>query len=218
MNTQTKIISIDIGLKTTSFSCETYEIKEKRESPKNKYDKNGEATCEFSDYCMNIATCGQILHLDKVDLGTKKEYFAGICFHRLYDWLESKKEFFKDVDIVLIEQQMKVNPVAQVLSHHVHAWILIKIGCKVIQYPSKNKTRVLGMPLKMMNKSGQLVKATKYQRKRWSIKMAETILQKREDKEWTEFIFKKNKSKKDDLCDTIMQGLSYIISKDISKK
>lgn len=213
MNTQTKIISIDIGLKTTSFSCEYYDLKTNLTCPKTKYDKNGEATPDFSQYCMNIATDGSILHLDKVDLGSKKDYFEGVSFLRLYEWLETKREYFKDVDIVLIEQQMKVNPVAQVLSHHVHAWILIQIGCKVVQYPSKNKTRILGMPLKMLNKSGQLVKATKYQRKRWSIKMAETILIQRNDTEWKDFIFIKNKDKKDDLCDTIMQGLSFIISK-----
>jgi hypothetical protein len=212
MNTQTKIISIDIGLKTTSFACEYYDLNTTSTCPKQKYDKNGEATSEFSQFCMDIATCGEVIHLDKIDLGTKKEYFAGVCFHRLYQWLETKRDFFKDVDIVLIEQQMKVNPVAQVLSHHVHAWILIQIGCKVVQYPSKNKTRILGMPLKIMNKAGQLVKATKYQRKRWSIKMTETILTQRNDTEWSKFIFQENKSKKDDLCDTIMQGLSYIIS------
>ena len=215
---QIQLISIDVGLKTTSFCCETYDIPCVPTFPSQKYDKNGEATPDFLTCIQTIAKCGSIIHLDKVDLGTKKDFFAGLCFPRLYDWLETKRDYFKEANIVLIEQQMKVNPTAQALSHHIHAWILIQTGCKVIMYPSKNKTRVLGMPLKVMNKNGKLAKATKYQRKRWSIKVVESFLEQRQDTFNTDLIFKQNKSKKDDLCDTIIQGLSYIVNSALKHK
>jgi hypothetical protein len=213
-----KLISIDVGLKTTSFCCETYTIDQHPIFPTQKYDRNGEACPDFYSCVEAIAKCGCVNHLDKVDLGTKKEFFAGVCFVRLYEWLETKREYFQDVNIVLIEQQMKVNPTAQALSHHIHAWILIQTGAKVIMYPSKNKTRVLGMPLKVINKKGKLVKATKYQRKRWSIGVAEKILLARDDKPNLDLIFKQNKSKKDDLCDTMIQGLSYIVTQSMKAK
>ena len=216
--TQFNIISIDIGLKTTSFCHESYDCESVSKFEGRQYETTGEATPEFKDWVNNIAKCGTVHHIDKVDLGTKPEFFAGVCFPRLYEWLENKIEEFKDVDLVLIEQQMKVNPIAICLSHHIHAWVLIRTSAKAILYPSRNKTRVLGMALKVANKKGQVIKATKYQRKRWSIKVVEDFLKAREDEENLELIFKKNKSKKDDLCDTIIQGLSYVVSCMVKEK
>jgi hypothetical protein len=85
---------------------------------------------------------------------------------------------------------------------------------QIVLYPSKNKTRVIGAPLKVdkVGKDGvsKLVKVTKYQRKKWSTLYAQTILTNREDQTWLKYIFETNKAKKDDLSDVIMQALSYI--------
>jgi len=83
-------------------------------------------------------------------------------------------------------------------------------------YQSKNKTRVLGAPLKIAEddiKGTKLVSVTKYQRKKWSTEQASEILVARGDTVWHDYIFKLNKKKKDDLSDVIMQNLSYIVKR-----
>ena len=116
---------------------------------------------------------------------------------------------------LLIEQQMKINNIAVALMYHLQAFFMITYPTlQIVLYPSKNKTRVIGAPLKVdkVGKDGvsKLVKVTKYQRKKWSTLYAQTILTNREDQTWLKYIFETNKAKKDDLSDVIMQALSYI--------
>jgi hypothetical protein len=94
--------------------------------------------------------------------------------------------------------------------NHIHAWFLINFGPfkKVILYPSKNKTRILGAPLKKEDDKGKVYKVDKSFRKKWSVMKAEEILRLRNDLD-TLSIFEKNKSKRDDIADTLTQCLSY---------
>ena len=113
---------------------------------------------------------------------------------------------------------MKTNHIATSLMHHVHCWINLNFVFeksdppKLMLYPSKNKTRVLGMQLKTESLPGRFKKETKYNRKKWSVECMRNFLALREDDWSTNYIFIENKSKKDDLCDTLMQSLSYIIA------
>jgi hypothetical protein len=213
------IVSIDIGLRNFSLSKEHYDLSSisKKSIPikTKRYEKDGSATEEMRNFVQQVALCGDVQYLDKQDLGDKKEYFSGRSFQNLYKWLSNLKEdnVWDDTDVVLIEQQMKTNYIATTLMHHLYAWLLIHYPTKtILLYPSKNKTRILGMALKVEHKTtGKLVRVTKYQRKRWSIEQMKEIIQKRKD-DWSyQYIFVENKSKRDDLTDILIQALSYIV-------
>jgi hypothetical protein len=212
-----RITSIDVGLKTISLSQENYNMKSFKPLKKNeKYELNGVASQVMNDMINKISMCGDVEYLDKQDLGSKLDYFAGRSFHSLYSWLKVLDEdgVWSKSDIILIEQQMLVNRIASTLMNHLHAWLLIHYPSKnIILYPSKNKTRILGMSLKCEHKvSKKIVRVTKYQRKKWSIDQMKVFLTNRKDDWSLNYIFVENKNKKDDLCDTLLQSLSYIVS------
>ena len=99
--------------------------------------------------------------------------------------------------------------------HHVYSWFLNQFRTfkKVILYPPKNKTRVLGAPLSEVNEDGKRVKMDKTFRKKWSTEKTQQILIERNEEMTYRYIFEENKSKKDDLSDTITQCLSYHVKK-----
>ena len=215
-NIQWNIISIDVGLKTLSLCIESYN-KDKLNSlepPSSQYIvSSGESTDDFKNYILDVYKCGSLLCIEKVCLGERRDYFSGKAFQNLYTWLYSLKDKFDTCKLVLIEAQMKNNHVATALMHHINAWfsIIYKGELPVILYPSKNKTRILGMPLNMEQKDGYVCRATYTQRKKWSVQQIETILKERNDLINYNYIFKENKSKKDDLSDTMLQCLSYVV-------
>lgn len=216
-----RIVSIDVGLKTFSLCCESFDLTKLCSSaPSKKYGDHGGATPEFEKFVIDVGACGELVHLEKTDLGEKKDIFTGVAFLNLYNWLDSLKEknVFEGIDCVLVEAQMKTNHIATALMHHLHAWFLMTYrGEKIVKlYPSKNKTRVLGMPLKMVNRNQKLTKATKYQRKKWSVEMCKKVLEARNDEKNIKNIWVTNKAKKDDLCDTVMQCLSYVVNQVLS--
>ncbi len=215
------VVSIDVGLKTLSCCREDYDMKkiEKITPPakSKRFLKDGEASAEYKTYVEAVANCGSNIYLSKTELGRKVDYFTGACYLELYKWLDEVEadKVFDGADVILIEQQMKTNHIATAIMHHLHAWLLIryKQTALVKLYPSKNKTRIIGMSLKAENKQGKLVKATKYQRKKWSVEQCKTIFEARKDASTIDFIFVQNKAKKDDLCDTVMQALAFVLEK-----
>lgn len=216
-----KLVSFDIGLKTCSVAVEEYKVNFEALSvelqpPTSKYITGGEATPEMKEYVKQVARLGRVIKLEKKELGDKKAYFSGHAFRNLYAWCQDLAEHLSTADVILIEQQMKCNNIALALMYHLQAWIMIQYpDIQVILYPSKNKTRILGAPLKIKDDAnGKLKKVTKYQRKVWSTVCAkEILLELRQDEEWHQYIFVQNKSKKDDLSDVIMQALSYVVGK-----
>jgi hypothetical protein len=221
------VVSIDVGLKTLSICRENYDLKRVNglEPPAKakRFLKDGEASDEYKGYVADVADCGTNAYLCKTELGSKVDYFTGTCYLELYKWLDEVHAdgIFSDADVILIEQQMKTNHIATAIMHHLHAWLLIKFSKTdlVKLYPSKNKTRILGMSLKAENKkTGRLVKATKYQRKKWSVEQTREIFERRQDHASLKFIFEENKTKKDDLSDTVMQALAFIVEKALGKK
>jgi|LakMenEpi03Aug12_release.lakeMendotaPanAssembly.Ray.scaffolds.fasta_scaffold759397_2 hypothetical protein len=212
------VVSIDVGLRTCSMCKEQY-TPHKITSitpPETTYGEYGTATDEWLDYIKKVVKCGSLIGLEKRDLGTKQDFFAGRAYFNLIDWLDelANNEYFDGVDVILIEQQMKTNNIALALMYHIQSWCMIQFRQfkKIILYPSKQKTRVLGAPLKQEDDEGKLKKTTKYQRKKWSVDTVKEFLELRKDEKNLEYIFKENKSKKDDLCDTVVQGLSYIVT------
>jgi hypothetical protein len=219
------IISIDIGLKTFSLYKEYFDSNKSKSIsiPKSQYTRTGEATDDFEEYILKVSMCGQCQYIEKKDFGERKDIFTGKVFLNIYNYLDDlhfNKHIFDDVDVIIMEKQLGRNPMATTIMNHVHSWFLIQFRNfkKIILYPSKNKTRVLGAPLSSTDENGKKVKMDKSFRKKWSTEKASQILIRRDDEETYNYIFIENKSKKDDLSDVITQCLSYHINKLLKTK
>jgi hypothetical protein len=216
------ILSIDIGLKNLSLCKEYYDMEKAKLIPKvnkkERYTKEWISTEKYNQYINEVFKCGGLKLMDKTDLtkGGNGQFIDTKILLNLIDYLDNlnKKGYFKDIDIILIEKQLKTNPNAQVIEAHIHNYFLMlyRDTKEVILYPSKNKTRILGMQLKKIDeKTNKLRKIKKYERKKWSCEQAEKLLKFREDENALDYIFKKNKGKKDDLSDILIQCLSYVL-------
>lgn len=216
------VLSIDIGLRNLSLCKEYYDIEEAKKIPKidkrERYNKDATSTDKYKEYIENVSKCGALKMIDKTDLtkGGNAQFITTSILLNLIDYLDSlnKKGYFEDIDYILIEKQLKSNPNAQVIEAHIHNYFLMlyRDTIPVILYPSKNKTRILGMELKKIDeKTNKLRKVVKRERKIWACEQALKILTLRKDINAIEYIFKKNKSKKDDLSDILIQCLSYIL-------
>jgi len=210
------LVSIDIGLRTLSIYKEYFDIDKASKIPFTKTicDKNGLATEEYKKYVDEISKCGNTVFLTKKDLGEVKEYYSGKAILNLFLFLDelNSKGIFDDVQKFIIERQLTKNSIATALMYHIQSWLLINFGSfkKVILFPAKNKTRVLGAPLKVEN-NGKLEKVNKAFRKKWSVMRVFQILKYRNEENTIDYIFEQNKSKKDDLSDVIVQCLAYNI-------
>ena len=126
-------------------------------------------------------------------------------FLRLTDLLDQYKEYFDKCSTIIIEQQMsfgsKINTMAIKIAQHTYSYFLFRYGSskKIIEFPSYNKTQILGAPAGL----------EKPQRKKWAISKADEIWALRGDLETVEMI--KSKKKKDDMSDCLLHVLSYII-------
>lgn len=214
------IISIDIGIKTLTIYREEFNLTKAQSIPKvNKYRRyNADATSteEYKRYIREVYKCGRVVFLDKKDISSNNNarFVDNKVLLNLVEYLEdlNKKGVFNGVETIVIERQMRTNPNAQIIEHHIHNYclVLFRTFKTVINFQSKYKTRVLGAPLKCIDKkTNKLRKVKKHERKKWSTEIANEILQIREDKDTLHFIFSTHKSKKDDLSDTMVQCLAY---------
>lgn len=210
-------LSIDIGVHNMAFYIEEFDIEDIKclSCPKIlRYDSNGCPTDRWRDILKKVYTNGKKILHSRVDLSLDKgtQFDIGI-FINLTNYLDSISNEIDKVDFIIIEQQMKTNPMAQRLEQHCVSWVsFMYLDTKeVIVYPSRNKTQVLGAPKKVADSKGKLKKMTKPQRKKWACDEALYILNLRDDMESIHFIFSLNKSKKDDLSDVIVQLNSFKI-------
>jgi len=126
-------------------------------------------------------------------------------FLRLTKLLDRHKDYFDKCSTIIIEQQMsfgsKINTMAIKIAQHTYSYFLFnyKDTKKIVEFPSYNKTQILGAP-------GGLDKP---QRKKWAIEKADEIWTMRGDMETVNMI--KTKKKKDDMSDCLLHVLSYII-------
>jgi len=214
-----KGISIDIGVHNFAIYVEEFDVEDLKKllCPKTqRYDDNGEATDRFkSQVLSHVYNNGTKIFLDLVDLlpGRKGVAFDVQMFINLTNYLDKHRDLFDDCSFVIIEQQMKTNPMAQRLEQHCVSWFTFTYldTKEIIIFPSKNKTRVLGAPKKVVDKKGLLKKMTKVQRKKWACDEASNIFTLRNDMETMSQIFVTHKSKRDDLSDTTVQFQAFKI-------
>ena len=214
-----KGVSIDIGVHNFAIYIEEFDhnnIKTLSCPKAHRYDNNGEATEKFKTGVLNpVYSNGKKIFLDKVDLSDKKGVqFDVKTFINLTSYLDSHMDKFDDCSFVIIEQQMRNNPMAQRLEQHCVSWFTFTYldTKEIIIFPSKNKTRVLGAPKKVPDKkSGVLKKMSKPQRKKWACDEASKIFTSRNDMETMKLIFVTNKSKADDMSDVSSQLQAFKI-------
>lgn len=126
-------------------------------------------------------------------------------FLRLTNLLDSYKDYFDKCSTIIIEQQMsfgsKINTMAIKIAQHTYSYFLFRYGTskKIIEFPSYNKTQILGAP-------GGLDKPL---RKKWAIQKADEIWTLRGDIDTANMVG--SKKKKDDMSDCLLHVLSYLI-------
>lgn len=215
------VASFDIGKKNFSFYIEEMDrnklLNITNISQDCRYNKDGTITSEFEKILDQVYLNGKtILHMnsDLTKNCDSKSYLDPEIYHNMIDHLDSFSSYWNKCSAFVIEQQMsfgkKNNTMALKLGQHCYSYFTFNYGRfkEIIEYPAYHKTKVLGAPKKVINKkTGKLVKMSKPQRKSWAVEKAIEILNKREEQYVLDNI--KNKSKKDDLADTLIQLQSW---------
>jgi hypothetical protein len=237
-----KVLSIDIGVHNMAFFCEEFNeqdiknICEKYKLTKSekRFDENCIAIGNYKKIVDEVSLTGNCLFVDKLDLSHKKgTEFDLQIFINLTIFFDKNKKLIDTIDKVVIEQQVKANPMAQRIEQHCVSWFTFQyLNTKeIIIFPARNKYLVLGAPKNKFDEKKKIVrKINKNERKKWacdvvlSLLTNKPIIQDKNDntiinsKELLEFIFNKNSNKKDDISDTICQLNAFKIKRFLDKK
>lgn len=229
-------LSIDVGTKNLAIYVEEFNHEEIKsiKLPEILFTNNHLPMPEYKKILSTIYKNGQCIYLDLIDITkpiaeskivsneltiisnnkTSGKYITTSILISLYDYLEKHKKIWDTCSFVIIEQQMntrfKKNTTAQHIQHHIESWFIFnyKDFKPFINYPSKNKTQVLGAPKREKKKNDKSIKV-------WSEKLGLSILEKRRDeKTYSEISLLK---KRDDVCDAIIQLQSFKIKAFIMK-
>lgn len=218
------IASFDIGSVNFAFYIEEISLSKIRNLeniPKmHRYKQDGTPTEKMSILLNNIYKNGKcILHINsslKFDVPkTSKNIVHPNLFYNMNALLDKYSEYWDKCAFFVIERQMKYCKITKI-GQHCMSYFLITYGIfkKVIDFPSYNKTQVLGAQKtkgRKKKKGGFMWKTMdKPNRKKWSVNLAESILKKRGELKALENIT--TKRKKDDLADTLtqLQAFKYL--------
>lgn len=117
----------------------------------------------------------------------------------IVEFLDDMHLFHENIDTVIIEKQPARNVKMRLIESILHVYFVMKNVKKVNTYSSKHKLGALGKTVK--GKSNYSL------RKKMSVAMTTRFLD--DNKSFWKEIFEKSK-KKDDLADSLLQGLSYL--------
>jgi hypothetical protein len=212
------VASFDIGKKNFCFCIEKFDKKSIEVIPKldknNRYNDDGTTNDTFSKIVKTICKNGEIILFKNSDLTTncdKTKYLDTNSFHNMTDLLDNYKDYWRQCDYILIEQQVsfgkKYNTMALKLGQHAFSYFAINYGRfkSIIEYPAYFKTQVLGaQKIKKTSKAGKITyKAIdKPARKKWAIEKGTSILTERNDLETLASIT--SMGKKDDFFDCLL--------------
>lgn len=129
----------------------------------------------------------------------------------LAEYLNSKKDLLDNCNYIIIEQQFKTggacNFDAILLGESTYSWLIFNIKAEIMYTPSRYKTCVLGCPRSIIETKNNGLRITrditKQDRKKWSVVMANHILNLRGQK--LEY------KKCDDVSDCILMGMAWIL-------
>jgi hypothetical protein len=219
-------LSIDVGIHNLAIYIEEFDQCSLQDvclpKEKKRYGFNNEILPNCREGMSQVLKNGKVIFMDKVNLSQKKgAQFDIQIFRNLTIYLDRIKDKIDVCSFVVIEEQLKRNPMAQRVEQHCISWVLINyLNLPIIRFPSRNKTNVLGAP-KLKQVGTRFVKFKKNERKpfikKWSCMKAKEILTLRGDQETIDFIFNGHK-KHDDLSDVITQMNAFKIRCFIDKK
>jgi hypothetical protein len=227
------ILSIDIGLKNFAQYVETV-----NESDLEKFrqsyleipvSKRFASDDRVQDVVRNICLTGKCSHISVHDIMfetcndiTTSTMFTIDTRRAIIEHLESQRQLFENVDIVVIEQQFfktysfgkkgkpigvkgggEANVKAIKIAEDVVMWFLMRYPFKeIVMFPSTDKTAMLGAPKGL----------TKPQRKKWSTEYCTQLFEKRGDDYILDTFKRKKKLQKqklDDMCDAMLQCQAF---------
>jgi hypothetical protein len=234
-----RVLSIDIGVHNTAFFLEEFnendikEIIKKHNLSKSekRYDQNGLAIGTYKKIVDDICQVGDCIFVDKLNLSDKKGALFDLqTFINFTYFLDTHKKLMDTVDTIIIEQQLKTNPMAQRVEQHCISWFTFQYldSKEIIVFPSRNKYIMLGLPKNVFDEKKKIVrKITKNERKKWACDFTLSVLTNKKindninvinSKQILDYIFVKNSDKKDDISDTFCQLNAYKIKKYLDKK
>lgn len=225
------IASFDIGSKNLCFCIEEYpiNINIKLIDYMKRYNIDGTPTELFNNQLKEIYKFGKLIFFENKDITdgcntseSRHKYFNPLLYNNMYKHLDTFKEYWNLCDHIVIEEQMwsginKNTKACRLEQHALSYFIYFYSNFKNIQsFPAYHKTQVLGAHKeKVINKTGKIryKSISKPERKKWSIVRAKEILEIRKDLDTLDFYNKKTKRKikLDDISDTILQCISYVI-------
>jgi hypothetical protein len=234
-----RVLSIDIGVHNTAFFLEEFnendirEIIKKHNLSKNekRYDQNGLAIGTYKKIMDEVCQTGECIFVEKLNLSDKKGALFDLqTFINFTYFLDTHKKLLDTVDTIVIEQQLKTNPMAQRVEQHCISWFTFQYldSKEIIVFPSRNKYIMLGLPKNVFDEKKKIVrKITKNERKKWACDFTLSVLTNKKininpniinSKKLLEYIFVDNSDKKDDISDTFCQLNAYKIKKYLDKK
>ena len=234
-----RVLSVDIGVHNTAFYLEEFnendikEIIKKHNLSKSekRCDQNGLAIGNYKKIVDDVCQVGDCIFVEKLNLSDKKGAIFDLqTFINFTYFLDTNKNIMDTVDVVVIEQQLKTNPMAQRVEQHCISWFTFNYldSKDIIVFPSRNKYLMLGLPKNIFDEKKKIVrKITKNERKKWACDYTLSILTNKKinekegiinSKQLMEYIFNKNSDKIDDISDTICQLNAYKIKKYLDKK
>lgn len=191
-----RIAAFDMGTRNFAFCVEEYE-ESINQKIKPSFDVDGCPNEIYTKDLEKIYTNGKLIYFEKIDL--QQSNTQGIYLTLTYI-LNNYKVLWDSVDIFLIEQQMaygknKSNIQALRLAQHCLSYFYTIYGPfkEIKEFSSTHKTRILGCSFEN--------RKTHKKRKNFSIGLASTILQSRNDSLISQFNVL---DKKDDISDCIL--------------
>jgi len=213
------VSSFDIGSLNFAFYIEEINIEELSKieiiPQKERYNLNGTPTTKFAEVLKKVYINGKKILLANSNItqgSDKTKYFDLELCHNMNDLLDKYSEYWDRTSIFIIEQQMsfkkKYNTKALKLAQNCASYFIFRYGRfkQIIEFPAYHKTHVLGCEKILSKTKKGTVKYTNisdYQRKKWAVEEAYSVLTLREDFETLLYI--DSVSKKNDLADVICQ-------------
>lgn len=234
-----RVLSVDIGVHNTAFFLEEFDEKDINEIIKKnnlsksekRYDQNGCTIGTYKKIVDEICQIGDCIFVEKINLSEKKGAIFDLqTFINFTYFLDKNKNIMDTVEVVVIEQQLKTNPMAQRVEQHCISWFTYNYldSKEIIIFSPRNKYLMLGMPKNVFDEKKKIVrKISKNERKKWACEYTLSILTNKKinekegiinSKKLVEYIFEKNSDKKDDISDTICQLNAYKIKKYLDNK
>lgn len=225
------VASFDMGKKNFAFYIEEFKknhLQTLTKIPKSqRYNDDGSPTQEFEEILDKVYTNGEKILFKVVDLTNnckKGSYLDPETFYNMTEVLDRYSEYWEQCDVFLIERQMsqakQFNTMALKLGQHCWSYFSFKYlrSKQIIEFPAYYKTQVLGAEKTLnLTKAGK----TRYKamdkptRKKWSVKKALEILNKRNDGET--LLELTSARKRDDLADVLCQLQAFKILSYIDK-